>query len=171
MEPHSHLATHLKNDIGSVSLSLVAYEVKLTIPDTFITELSSGVNEKICPSTWHVVGLQCPLNVGTPRQWLAEPGNQRQHHFKEGVLYISSLLILTATQVALHYDCYSYQGTNIRGVCVTLRNTFCCLLISSSLWNYSNVFPFCLHASRALNVLISIWDAIICSQGVVQLFF
>lgn len=65
MEPHSYLATHLKSGIGSVSLSLVTYEVELTMPDTFITELSLGVNEKICPSTRHVVGLQWPLNVGT----------------------------------------------------------------------------------------------------------
>lgn len=43
---------------------------------------------------------------------------------KQDILYISSPLLLTAAQVIHHYDHCSYQGADIRGVHVTLRNTF-----------------------------------------------
>jgi len=50
------------DDLGSVSLSLVICELRLMIPDSFVTEQSQGVR-KPAQRIQYVVGFLGPLNV------------------------------------------------------------------------------------------------------------
>lgn len=50
------------DDLGSISLSLVICEIRLMIPDSFVTEQSQGVR-KPAQRIQHVGGLLGPLNV------------------------------------------------------------------------------------------------------------